>query len=73
MKTILHVDQATIVRNRKTGSNDAPLIVRTYKGAKRAHEIKIVGEVILKNSPHKPLKCGARVWMETEGIVTIVR
>lgn len=72
MKTIIHVDQATIRRNRKTGSNDPPLIVRTYKGAQRAQEAKVVGEVTFKHSPHKPLPCGARVWVETTGKVEIV-
>jgi hypothetical protein len=66
MKTIIHVDQAAIRRNRKEGTNHPPLIVRTYQGAKRAHTIKINGPCEIKHSPHKPLKCGARVWIETE-------
>ena len=65
MKTIIHVDQAAIRRNRKTGSSDPPLIVRTYKGARRAKEIEILGPSKLVHSPHDPLKCGARVWIET--------
>lgn len=69
MKTIIHVDQATIKRNRKLGLSDPPLIVRTYKGSRRAHTIKIMGPSELKNSPHKPLKCGARVWLETNSDV----
>lgn len=71
MRTIVHVCQATIARNRKTGSNDAPLIVRTYKGTRRAHTLRITGTVELKHSPHKPLPCGARVWIETQDTVEI--
>ena len=69
MRSIIHVNQATIKRNRKTGSNDPPLIVRTYKGVRHAHEVFIRGASFLKHSPHKPLKCGARVWIETEADV----
>ncbi len=69
MKTILHVCQQTIRRNRKNGTNDPPIIIRTYKGASRAHTVKINGPCELKHSPHKPLKCGARVWIETEAEV----
>lgn len=69
MKTIIHVCQQTIRRNRKTGSNDAPIIVRTYKGAQRYHAVRIDGPSEIKHSPHKPLKCGARVWIETQAVV----
>ncbi len=69
MKSIIHVNQQVIARNRKTGSNDPPLIVRTYKGAKQAHTIEIRGPSRIVNRPHKPLKCGARVWIETESEV----
>ncbi len=69
MKTIIHVNQQVIARNRKTGRNDPPLIARTYKGSKPAHNIEIKGPSRLVNSPHKPLPCGARVWIETQGEV----
>lgn len=69
MKTIIHVDQAVIRRNRKTGTNDPPLIIRTYRGTRRAQTIKINGPCEIKHSPHKPLKCGARVWVETQAAV----
>lgn len=69
MKTILHVCQHTIRRNRKQGTNDPPIIIRTYKGASRAHAVAINGPSFVRHSPHKPLKCGARVWIETEAKV----
>ncbi len=71
MKTIIHVNQAVIARNRKTGSNDAPLIARNYKGSKQAHTITINGPSRIVNRPHKPLACGARVWIETEAEVVV--
>ena len=69
MKTIIHVGQQTIAQNRKYGTNEPPLIVRTYKGARRAHRIEIKGPSSIVHSPHKPLPCGARVWIETEAEV----
>lgn len=72
MKTILHVNQHVIARNRKHGTNDPPLIVRNYKGAKPAHEVEILGPSRLVNRPHDPLPCGARVWIETEAPVRIL-
>ena len=76
MKKIIHVDQATIRRNRKLLTNDPPLIVRDYKGSSRAQEVDILdkdGNVVatFKHSPHKPLACGARVWFETKFDIVI--
>lgn len=73
MKTIIHVNQHTIRSNTKNGSDDPPLLIRTYKGVKHAHEVKVRGEVSFIHSPHKPLSCGARVWVETRDPVEIVR
>lgn len=71
MKTIIHVNQAVIARNRKIGTNDPPLIVRTYKGSTPAHEVEILGPSKLVNRPHSPLPCGARVWIETQSTVVV--
>jgi hypothetical protein len=68
-KTIIHVNQAVIARNRKTGANEPPLIARDYKGSTPAHNIEIQGPSVLVNRPHKPLSCGARVWIETQAKV----
>jgi len=72
MKTIIHVDQATIRRNRKEGTNDPPIIVRNYKGAQRAQTVRIMGPCEIKHSPHKPLSCGARVWIETTALDVVL-
>jgi hypothetical protein len=72
VKSIIHVNQQIISRNRKHGTDDAPIIVRTYKGATPAREIRVNGPVTFKYSPHDPLKCGARLWAETDAEVEIV-
>lgn len=69
MKTIIHVNQAVIKRNRETGENKPPLIARTYKGSTPCHDIEIRGPSRVVNRPHDPLSCGARVWIETESPV----
>ncbi|WP_051504145.1 hypothetical protein [Sphingomonas jaspsi] len=72
MKQVLHVAQCAIAANRKRtdGELEPPIIVRNYKGAKRAHEVELVvdGQVVGKfvYRPHDPLPCGARLWLESD-------
>lgn len=70
MKQILHVAQCAIAANRKDGGLRPPVIIRNYKGAERANEVELVvdGKVVGKfvYSPHKPLACGARLWLESD-------
>lgn len=72
MKTIIHVNKHVIARNRKTGSNDPPLTVKTYKSQVSAHEVEIKGSIKVVHRPRKPLACGAHVWIETTDPVTIL-
>jgi hypothetical protein len=77
MKKIIHVNQSVIRRNTKNGTDEPVLTVKTYKENNYAHEaiIKTKEGVELARviySPHKPLSCGARVWIETETTETDV-
>lgn len=65
MKTIIHVNQAVIKRNRKNGTADPAITVKNYKSNQYAHEVVIKGPSKICHSPNKPLSCGARVWIET--------
>ena len=69
MKKIMHVNQHVIKRNTKNGTDEPCLTVKTYKENKYAHEAVlktkdgvIIGKIVY--NPHKPLSCGARVWIE---------
>ena len=69
MKKIIHVNQHIIRRNTKKGTDEPVLTVKTYKENNYAHEAILktkdgteVARVVY--SPHKPLSCGARVWIE---------
>ena len=71
MKTIIHVNQHVIKKNRKTGAIDPVLTCKTYKSNTYAHEVIIDGPSRIVYSPDKPLSCGAKVWIETEAEVKI--
>lgn len=73
MKTIIHVNQHVIKANRKNGSQDPVLTIKTYKENKYAHEVEINGPSKVVYSPDKPLSCGAHVWIETQSEVTIIK
>lgn len=71
MKKIIHVNQHKIRYNTKNGTDDPVLTVKTYKENNYAHEAVLKtkdGEEIARviYRPHKPLSCGARVWVEID-------
>jgi hypothetical protein len=77
MKKIIHVNQNVIRRNTKHETDEPCLTVKTYKENKYAHEAIIktkdgveLGRVVYR--PHKPLSCGARVWIEMDTDTTDV-
>jgi len=72
VKKIIHVNQHKIRSNLKNGSNDAVLTVKTYKANVYGHEVSINGPSKIVY-PEKPLSCGARVWIETESEVTVIK
>jgi hypothetical protein len=73
VKTIIHVNQHVIRASAKTGASDPVLTVKTYKGNTYAHEVAIDGPSKVVYAPDSPLSCGARVWIETQHAVRIVR
>lgn len=72
MKTIIHVNQHAIRRNINTKTIEPVLTVKTYKSNTYAHEVEIKGPCKVVYSPHKPLSCGARVWIETKDEVKVL-
>ena len=78
MKTIIHVNQHIIRRNRKHGEREPVLTVKTYKSNDYAHTASILdarGEVVARvvYRPDNPLSCGAHVWIETQHGVELGR
>ncbi|MGD9725451.1 MAG: hypothetical protein AB7L09_00970 [Nitrospira sp.] len=77
MKTIIHVNQHAIKSNRKNGTTNPVLTVKTYKSNQYGHEAIITGpdgeEVArIVYRPENPLSCGAHVWIETKLNVEII-
>lgn len=75
MKTIIHVHQAKIRANiNKPAEEQEPVLtVKTYKSNTYAYEVEILGPSRVIYSPDKPLSCGARVWVECDGEVRVLR
>ena len=71
MKTRIHVNQHKIRSNKKHNLNEPVITVKTFKSNDYGHEVEILGPSKIIYSPDKPLSCGARVWIETEGEVKI--
>jgi hypothetical protein len=71
MKKKIHIKQHIIRSNKKNGTNDPVITVKTSKSNTYASEVEILGKSKLVYSPNKPLSCGARVWIETESKVIL--
>jgi hypothetical protein len=67
----IHVNQHVIRSNSKQNKKDPVLTVKTSKANNYAHEVAIQGDSKVIYSPDKPLSCGAKVWIETHGTVTL--
>ena len=71
MKKRIHINQHVIRANKKNGTNDPAITVKTYKRNIYAHRVEIDGPSSVVYSPDKPLSCGARVWIETDAEVKL--
>ena len=71
MKKKIHVNQHKIRSNKKHNLNEPVITVKTSKSNDYGHEVEILGPSKIVYSPDKPLSCGAKVWIETEGEVKI--
>ena len=72
MKTVIHVNQHVVKRNSKTGERNPVLTVKTWKANRYAHEVILMGPAKIIYRPDKPLKCGAKCWIETEDRVELI-
>lgn len=73
----IHVNQHVIKSNKKNGTTEPVLTVKTYKENTYGHRVSIkdkdgneVAAIIY--SPEKPLSCGAHVWIETNQEVAVI-
>lgn len=75
MKTYIHVNQHKIRANKKHGTDEPVITIKRGKSNTYCHEVSIKGPSVLRYSGNgKPiLSCGARVVIETESDVEIVK
>ena len=74
-KTYIHVNQHKIRANKKHGTNEPVITVKSGRTNTYCHEVKINGpSSVLYGGNDKPLlSCGARVVMVTESDVEVIR
>ena len=71
MKKRIHINQHVIRANKKNGTNDPAITVKTSRNNYYANRVEIDGPASVVYSPDKPLNCGARVWVETNSRVNL--
>lgn len=84
LKKRLHVDRRVIAQNRKDGGNRPAVTVQLSTGPLKAREVNVLGnstfvqagvfrrDVDGSRRIVKPLKCGARVWIETTAALEVI-
>jgi len=74
-KTYIHVNQHVIRSNKKHNKNDPVITVKSGKTNTYCHEVEILGtSKIIYGGNDKPLlNCGARVVIETESDIRIIK
>ena len=66
MKIRIHINQHVIRANKKNGTHNPVITVKTSKRNHYTYAAEIDGLSRVVYSPNKPLNCGARVWIETD-------
>ena len=74
-KTYIHVNQHKIRANKKHGTNGPVITIKHGKTNTYCHEVKINGDSVIRYGGNdKPLlSCGARVVIETEAEVEVLK
>jgi|TARA_B100001287_G_C22601912_1_gene490842 hypothetical protein len=74
-KTYIHVNQHKIRANKKNGTDEPVITIKKGSSNTYCHEVEIHGpsRVVYGGNDKPLLSCGARVVIETESSVDIVR
>ena len=73
-KTYIHVNQHKIRANKKNGTDEPVITVKSGRTNRYCHAVKILGDSVVRYGGNdKPiLNCGARVVIETNSDVEII-
>jgi hypothetical protein len=69
---IIHINRNIIQRNAKNGTRLPVCRVQEGNSVRYAMEVEIKGPSRMVYSPDKPLKCGAKLWIETEAEIELI-
>jgi len=74
-KTYIHVNQHVIRANKKYGRNDPVITIKQGSKNTYCHQVAILGpsKVIYGGNDKPILNCGARVVVETESEVEVIK
>lgn len=71
-KLFIHVNRNILASNKKHGRDEPAITVRTRsKVLGRGRQVLMLGKSLVVQDEDNPLSCGARVWIETSGMVVI--
>tara|TARA_R110001599_G_scaffold75079_1_gene206465 strand:+ start:330 stop:557 length:228 start_codon:yes stop_codon:yes gene_type:complete len=75
MKKYIHVNQHKIRANKKHGTDEPVITIKAGKTNTYCHEVEVLGSSIIRYGGNdKPiLSCGARVVIETESEINILK
>ena len=68
----IHVNSHIVRTNSKTGEVAPPLTIRRGSRIERAHSVQLIGSARVVYQPNKPLKCGAKIWIECEDAIGVI-
>ena len=66
MKARIRINRHKIRSNAKNGESVPVITVKTYRSNEYASNVRINGPSEVVYSPHRPLSCGAKVWIEAD-------
>ena len=74
-KKYIHVNQHKIIANKKNGTDEPVITIKEGKTNTYCHEVKVNGPSVIKYGGNdKPLlSCGARVVIQTNAEIDIIR
>jgi hypothetical protein len=70
--TLIHVNKPQIDRNRKQGTKEPVITIRSGDRSSRCHVVEIQGACRVVYQPDRPLACGAIVWIEVSPDIRVV-
>jgi len=72
MTTVIHINRNVIQHNSKYNTNLPICRVQIGNKARYCQEVDIQGPSRMVYQPDKPLKCGAKLWIETNSPVGLI-